>query len=122
MILLVPKELNMSNNKLKCGAVKGDDPQSSHCSYNSMVQELTQLLKIPLVINSQNFIFSSDSWVRKEQLSIFFPTAEKFYYNTFYCLEDVYFLILTMKIPPNNCQQFLGYTSCSWFYYPFMLQ
>lgn len=55
--LLVPKELNMSNNKLKCGAVKGDDPQSSHCSYNSMVQELTQLLKIPLVINSQKLHF-----------------------------------------------------------------
>lgn len=57
MILLVPKELNMRNNKLKCGAVKGDDPQSSHCSYNSMVQELTQLLKIPLLTNSQKLHF-----------------------------------------------------------------
>lgn len=60
MILLVHKELNMSNNKLKCGAVKGDDPKSSHCSHSSIVQELTQLLKIPLLTNSQNFIFSSE--------------------------------------------------------------
>lgn len=91
MMLLVHKELNISSSKLKCGAVEDADPQCSHCSGNFIVQQLTQLLKIPLLINSQNFIFSSGIWVRKEQLSIFFTLWGSFTTILFIALKMLIF-------------------------------
>lgn len=87
-----PRELNVSNNKLKCSAVRDDYQWCSHCSCDKHIhlsKSQWNCERMRLVTNSQSVaVFSSDVWARKGVISIF-RTKGKFYCSTFYYLEAV---------------------------------